>query len=132
MTGAVYILLAILFFVGAVIGFWRLDKIRPGGTVIGLIAFGLFVLSYFITPGDSRELNLVVGLFRITGIVGLIMGTISWVRNMKKTPEPNEPKTMPEASPKAQENPNKCPKCGLVNWVSASSCKRCGTPLSKE
>jgi hypothetical protein len=26
----------------------------------------------------------------------------------------------------------KCPQCGLVNWRSAASCKRCGLPITDD
>jgi hypothetical protein len=121
-----YILLAILFIMLAILLFWRLDKIWPGGTLVSLIAFGLFLLSFVIPEGDSRELSLVTGLLRITGIVGILLGFVTWLRYRgRSAASDNETK----AVPKAQLNPNKCPKCGLVNRLVDSACKRCGAQL---
>lgn len=123
----VYILVSILFVVLAVFLFWKLDKVRPGGTLVSLIAFGLFILSHVIPDGDTRELNLVVGLLRITGIAGALLGLVSWMRHRGASPAPD----VTQAAPKAQPNPNKCPACGLVNRMVDSACKRCGARLQR-
>jgi uncharacterized paraquat-inducible protein A len=125
-SGATYVLLAILLFVLAMFLFWKLDKIRPGGSLVSLVAFVLFALSY-IPVEDSRVLNGVFGMFRLIGIAGLIAATITALRHRAKSRDAPDVETKP--APQAQANPNKCPQCGLVNRTVDSSCKRCGAQL---
>ena len=129
-TGTSYLFFAILLFVGALFLFWRLDKIWPGGTVVSLIAFGLFVLS-FLPLEETREVSLVLGMLRITGIAGLLLGVITALRHRGKSRPAPDPGT--RSTPKPQSTtPNKCPQCGLVNRTADASCKRCGLHLQRK
>ena len=129
-TGTAYLFLSLLSLVLAILLFWKLDKIWPGGTVVSLVAFGLFVLSFVIPDEDpTRELSLVIGLLRINGIVGILLGAFSALRHRLRGCPAADIETKP--TPESQANPNKCPQCGLVNRTVDSSCKRCGTQLHR-
>lgn len=128
-TGTAYLFLSLLSLVLAILLFWKLDQIWPGGTVVSLVAFGLFVLSFVIPDEDTRELSLVIGLLRINGIVGILLGAFSALRHRWRGRPAPDIETNP--TPEAQANPNKCPQCGLVNRTVDSSCKRCGTQLRR-
>lgn len=123
----------LLLFFGAtaltVFLFSILNKKWPGGTVVSLIAFVLFVLSYFIPDENSAELQALNGFLRIDGIIGIVLGIFYAVRHRRKGGAAPELASPPGAQ--APINPNKCPQCGLVNRNIDASCKRCGTPLQR-
>ena len=128
-SGAIFMLLFIVGTGLAIFLYWKLDKTWPGGNVVSLIAFGLFALSFFIPDDNSRELSLLTGFLRINGIIGILLGVFSYVRYKRKGPP--APEIEAEPVPKAPANPNKCPKCGLVNRIIDTSCKRCGIKLQR-
>jgi hypothetical protein len=128
-TGTIYILLFLVFTVLAILLYWKLDKTWPGGNVVSLIAFGLFVLSFVIPDQDSRELNGLNGFLRINGIIGLLLGVFSYMRHRRTGGSAPEIEARP--NPKDRANPNQCPQCGLVNRMIDPSCKRCGTQLQR-
>jgi hypothetical protein len=124
------VLLLVVPTVLAILLFRQLDKHWPGGTVVALVAFALFAISFIIPDDNTREINLIIGLLRINGIIGILLGSFSALRHKLKGRQPTDTETKP--TPAAQTNRNKCPQCGLVNRVVDSSCQRCGTQLQKE
>src|SRR5258705_12905393 len=126
--GAIYMLVFLVGTVLAIFLFWKLVKIWPGGTVVSLVAFVPFALSFFI-PDNSRELSGLVGFMRINGIIGILLSVVSYVRYKRSAQAAPEIDATP--APQAQANPNKCPQCGLVNRIVDSSCKRCGAQLQR-
>jgi hypothetical protein len=125
--GATGILLFFVFTVLAILLYWKLDKTWPGGNVVSLVAFGLFVLSFVIPDEGSSELNGLNGFLRINGIIGVLLAGFSYVRHRRTGRAAPEIEARP--NPQGRANPNKCPQCGLVNRIIDASCKRCGTQL---
>lgn len=109
--------------------FWKLEKTWPGGTVVSLIAFVMFALSFFIPDEGSRSLQGLNGYLRINGIIGILLGLFSYMRHRRKGDAASEIDDNPISN--AQTNPNKCPQCGLVNRRMDASCKRCGAQLQR-
>ena len=122
-----YIFFFILFLVGILVGYWQLGKLKADGTYVSYLASVLIILSFLMKPGDSAELNLLVGLLRIGGIVGILLAIVAGIRNkFSPVPPDSEPKTQ-----RVRPNSNKCLQCGLINGASDPLCKRCGAPLKR-
>lgn len=129
MTGVAYAFLAVLFVVSVILLFWKLDRIRPGGELISGVAFVLFVLS-FLPDENSREISLVFGLFRLTGITGVVVGVVAALRHKARSRNTSDIQAIEaKSTPKVQGSSSKCRQCGLVNRIIDSSCKRCGADL---
>lgn len=69
-------------------GFWYLSRVAPKGTVLA-VAAGIYVVSWLINPGNSRELHGLVGFLRLLGFVGGVLGVIDLVKKRPPTQSDN-------------------------------------------
>ncbi|MGD0897263.1 MAG: hypothetical protein ABR915_05460 [Thermoguttaceae bacterium] len=80
--------------VAALVGFYVLSRKGPRGAVLAAAGV-LYFLGLQIQPGTSRELYLAVGVLRMTGFIGGILGIIDLMRkrpanSQSETPVPVE------------------------------------------
>lgn len=126
--GLTFLVIAIVFFVAAIIAFWVLSKKGPHGAVLAVGAV-MFMAAHSVPPDiDSRELRLVKGVLAITGCTGCVLGAIDFLR---KRPRPQKPECVNvelvdeggEQLPCALEP---CPTCNtMVARQSDGSCPVC-------
>ena len=84
--GQIFIVVAILVIVAGGIGFWTLSRYAPKGIALGVAAV-LYVLSFLIGDGGSREMHGALGMLRMLGFMGGILGLIDLVRGPRdRTP----------------------------------------------
>jgi hypothetical protein len=86
-TGKVMIGVTILAVVAAIVAFYFISKNGPRGLLLG-VAVALYGVSWCIPPEHSRELHLLIGILRICGFIGGILGLIDLFR---KRGVPNKP-----------------------------------------
>jgi len=94
-----------LAIVGVVIGLvalWFVSRCCPKGTVLGIAAI-LYIASWQMDDSNVREVRLLVGVMRMLGFAGLILGVIDMLRKRKPketadiSEEVSEGDTSPEA-----------------------------------
>jgi hypothetical protein len=81
----VFLVIAISSAIAALVGFWSLSRRGPRGSVLAVAAC-LYIASYLIQPGRSRELIGLVGLVRLIGFIGGILGIIDLLRRPRDRP----------------------------------------------
>ena len=80
-----FLFIAIASVIAAIVVFWFLSRRGPRGSVLAVAAC-LYVTSYLIQPGQSRELVGLVGLLRFIGFIGGILGLIDLFRRPRDRP----------------------------------------------
>ena len=80
--GKVLVGIAIVGLAASIAGYWRLTRSGQHKTVL-VLAVMLYVASFVIAPGRSRELHGVVGLLRIAGFVGVLFGVAGHVSRLR-------------------------------------------------
>ena len=112
-----YLIFPVLVFIGVIAGLvWMREK-TPKGTVL-IIAVFMLVCSLLIDPKNSRDRNLMVGLLRLLGLAGMIIGSLDFFRQREDEGQ-DEPATAGVATNR------KCPSCNLINSLTDVACKRC-------
>ncbi len=76
------------FAFGAVVGaiglyLYLAIKGPPSGMVSA--AIGVWALGVILQPGNSREMNFAVGMIRLTGCIGTVLGVIVWLFRRKQS-----------------------------------------------
>ncbi len=77
--GQIFLVVAILAFLTAAAVFWLLSRHGPRGATLGL-AFLLYLASCYIDDGGSRALHGAIGVMRLIGFMGIILGVVDLVR----------------------------------------------------
>jgi uncharacterized membrane protein YfcA len=90
-TGKLFIGIAIVAVLGAVVGFYILSKLAPRGAVL-IAAAVLYFLGMSIPDNNSRELQLAEGILRLSGFLGGIMGIIDLIRKRPPPSHGEDPK----------------------------------------
>lgn len=80
--GSVLLVFAIVILVGGVVAFWLIAKRTPKGTVLA-IAAAMYVASWVLSDIRVREVLMLVGLLRMLGFAGGILGIIDLLRKRK-------------------------------------------------
>jgi hypothetical protein len=80
--GKVLVGIAIVGLAASIAGYWRLTRSGQHKTVL-VLAVMLYVASFVIAPGRSRELHGLVGLLRIAGFVGVLFGVAGHVSRLR-------------------------------------------------
>jgi len=133
----IYFILAIVL---AVVSYSLLDRYTPHGTVL-VVGFILLVISFISDspgkPATSRSSEFMIGIMRLYGIVGLIIGAYYTYRGdredkLKVVLQPNQKFTNKIRREGSPINLNKCSKCGCVNHFAALTCKNCGFLLNNK
>lgn len=83
-TGEIYLGIGIAAIVGALIGFFLLSRKGPRGAVLITGAI-LFFCGMSIPENNSRDLHLLEGILRLSGVIGGILGIFDLSRG-KPTP----------------------------------------------
>ncbi len=78
-TGIIFVGITIAAIIVAIVGFYVLARLGPRGAVL-LVAALLFLCGMLIPDNNSRELNLLEGILRLTGFIGGILGIIDLAR----------------------------------------------------
>ena len=73
--GQVLVAMTVVVLILALIGYVLLAHYGPRNAVI-IVAMFLYIGSYAIDPGRSRELHGVVGLMQFTGFMGGVVGVV--------------------------------------------------------
>jgi len=103
----------------AILGFVLLAKKGPPLSVLALGGI-IWTMGMLVQPGQIRELNLLVGVLRLTGCIGVVIGIVLFFRRRKqiaKTPTPKNKSSHDSTRP--------CPNCGRVNSIQTKICPRC-------
>ena len=80
--GKVLVGIAIVGLAASIAGYWRLTRSGQHKTVL-VLAVMLYVASFVMAPGRSRELHGLVGLLRIAGFVGVLFGVAGHVSRLR-------------------------------------------------
>jgi hypothetical protein len=72
---------AILLVVG-IAGAWLIPRFTPKGTLLAIAAV-LYIASSMIEPGDDRARLALVGLLRMLGLIGGVLGIVDLLRKRK-------------------------------------------------
>ena len=80
--GKVLVGIAIVGLAASIAGYWRLTRSGQHKTVL-VLSVMLYVASFVIAPGRSRELHGLVGLLRIAGFVGVLFGVAGHVSRLR-------------------------------------------------
>jgi hypothetical protein len=83
-TGKIFLGIAIVSIVCAVISFYFLSKKGPRGAVLGVAAVIYFV-GISIPTGNIRELHLIAGVLKLTGFIGGILGLVDLFKGGSRT-----------------------------------------------
>ena len=121
------VIIPVIIFILIMVLFSRLSK-HPTKLNLFLVAVGLWCVSYFVDASASTMMLGVVGVFRLTGLIGISLGIYGFFKK--------EPRSVPAAAiaPTEIQYPAmarnlKCPQCGLINDRSIPYCRRCSTQL---
>jgi hypothetical protein len=80
--GKVLVGIAVVAIAASIAGYWHLTRSGQHKTVL-VIAVMLYVASFAIAPGRSRELHGLVGILRIAGFVGVLFGIAGHVSRLR-------------------------------------------------
>jgi hypothetical protein len=81
-TAILYAIAGVIL-VGGVVGLYFISKKTPKGTVLG-ISVGIWFLSCYGTGIEIREVQVIVGLLRLLGTIGIVLGFIDF--RLKRIP----------------------------------------------
>ena len=82
-TGQIILVATLVALVLGMVGFWLLSKHGPKGATLGVAAV-LYLVSYLIDSGGSRVLHGAVGIVRMLGFIGGILGVLDLFRARPK------------------------------------------------
>lgn len=111
-TGTILIAGGLVVLIGGVVGLWFLSRSTPKGTVLA-VAAGIYVMSFLIAPGTDRVLHGLVGVARLLGFIGGVLGIV----DLWKKREPTQSNAAPIVAEIVEEPPPptppqvQCPKC---------------------
>lgn len=77
-----YLVVGLLLLVAGIVALMRIPRVAPKGTLLA-VAVGIYVLGLVINPGTDRTMHLVVGLLRMLGFIGGVLGIVDLVRRRK-------------------------------------------------
>ena len=77
--GKVMLGITIAVVTGAAAGFWYLSRHGPKGAALALAAVVYFA-SFAVVPDGSRALYGVIGILRLSGFVGALLGAVDLMR----------------------------------------------------
>ena len=80
--GNTLVAVGLVIFVAGIVGLLLLPRFTPKGTLLA-IAVAIYVASWMIQPGGDRNLHGLVGLLRVLGFIGGVLGIIDLVRKRK-------------------------------------------------
>jgi len=130
--GRVYLVIAIVAFIVAMIGYWILSKKGPRGAVLGTAAM-IYFAGMSLPPGNRRELHLIKGMLQLTGFAGGILGVVDIIFRRPQSQQA-EYVAVELVNPGGSEKPpamERCPRCNsFVARTSDGVCPSCRQSLN--
>ena len=83
-SGAIFLTVAIVVIVVALVGLWFISRVTPRGIVL-LISAVLYVLGIALTFGEARFMQGASGILKLTGFAGAILGVVDLVKKREDT-----------------------------------------------
>lgn len=77
--GLVILIVSIICVIGGVVLLWLVRRVTRRGSVLGL-AVVIYALSWTIAPGASRQMHAAVGVIRMIGFLGMLIGIYDLIR----------------------------------------------------
>jgi len=109
-VGVIGIAVGLVVVLGGVVGLWFLSQRTPKGTVLA-IAVGIYAMSFLIPRDTDRFLEDLVGLTRLFGFVGGVLGVVDLVKKRSPTQSSDAPIVAELAAPPPSPQKVQCPKC---------------------
>ena len=91
-TGKIYMAIAAVAIIAAVIAFWFISKRAPKGTLLA-IGVALWVFGSIMSSQPIREMKLIAGILQLSGFIGGILGLFELIKKPKGAKKNRTPKS---------------------------------------
>ncbi len=109
-TGTILIAVGLVVVLSGVVGLWFVSRSTPKGTVL-VIAASIYAMSFLIPRDTDRFLEGLVGITRLFGFIGGVLGVIDLVKKRTPAQTSDAPIVAELAEPPPIPQQVQCPKC---------------------